>query len=228
MVYCMLGWMHDLVEAVCNECMQQLVDVSLCTTVRTLCSNCRLFMHSPVRIQLFIGMCPKKSNPPCSHAYGINLIHKHTILYTHYCKYDILNCSGIFLPPASPSFLPLSPSLPLLSYSSWPISQFPSHLSLPPLCPSNVLPTVLSTLLHITLPYLPPFFLTLPLFPLSPSPCCLPPLPYVCGTESFAIHRAHDAKDLSAAHNIPTPDCDLYAQVVDALAWAAQLVWIKY
>ena len=27
-VCCVLGWMHDLVAAVRNECMQQLVDVS--------------------------------------------------------------------------------------------------------------------------------------------------------------------------------------------------------
>ena len=35
-VCCMLGWMHDLVAAVCNECVQQLVDVSavnVCTSV---------------------------------------------------------------------------------------------------------------------------------------------------------------------------------------------------
>lgn len=51
---------------------------------------------------------------------------------------------------------------------------------------------------------------------LSPSP--LPPLPLLLPcSEAFAINRARNAKDLNAAHNTATPDCDLYAQVVDAL-----------
>ena len=155
----------------------------------SLCSNCRLFMHSPVRIQSWIGTCPRKSNHPCLHAYGIHLIHKHTTPHTHYYWYDILNCSGIFLcpvsmcvtpPPTTPSLPSSVPPLPLSFYSSSPTSQFPSHLCLPLSFPLSY--QLSSTSPHLI--FLPLFFPTLslpslPLFPLSSSPNCLPHLPYV-------------------------------------------------
>ena len=170
----------------------------------------------------------EKSSPLFACLWNSSDPQKHNTSCT-YCQYDILKCSAIFLCPPCISpfcftlFAFLYPPLSYSCFTPFHLHLIPSHLSLPPLFPSHVLPTVVSTFLHLTPHYLPLFFPTLFLSPNSPSLCPVPLSSLslsssICGTESFAIHRASNAKDLSAAHSLPTPDCDLYAQVVDALA----------
>lgn len=112
----------------------------------------------------------------------------------------------------------LSPSvLPSLFFVLSPHTSPFTPLTLPLLC---TLPTPSSSPSLSPSP-LPPLPLPLPLpSHLSPSlyPSPLTPLPLLLPcSEAFAINRARNAKDLNAAHNTATPDCDFYAQVVDAL-----------